>query len=611
MDSNSVFTLDAKIPFNTFFQPPYSNYLTDGDNVQDLKSYLQELSISDQGALVELDNGYFLMLYPVRLKYNAQTPTAIVGFVLNQQAVTDRFTVVSGKLFDEVMLYYQGQPLIGDSIALPDDSAWSGNTVATNDYVAARSDSGVLILLDTVPAGGWYSDLNAYRAIVFAFLCLFMIILIASVILVLRKQYEPIRRMSEKVLSIFPQDILDLDNPNQLQQIEQAFDLIQQQNLLGKEQIKEQINLLHNQTATLKQQVLLLILKGNVSEYLSQQMEELNVHLTGSFFRVFSLSFKHRISEDTLQSIENLSDDEHHYYALQLRANLAIVICSFLLETNANEAKDLLEAIATSQSETSFTIFSGLTVTSFDKIPVSYYSIQAPDQCHDESKRDAAVPESSTSWYHNHSLLLMLNAIRDKNREAAFDQLDQLMDIVAQHYPSALIQRVIMADILSKLLQTSYEIGVPISPEEAGSLSIYTSLTNAHRDLKAILNRMFVKLDQQQAQYESDLSLQIKKYIDDHALEYNCSLNRVAEVFNLPPKQINHYIRLATDQTYKEYELTIRIKKAYELLTESSLSVMQISEAIGYMDVSSFIKAFKNITGITPGAYRKNAGKSE
>ncbi len=116
----------------------------------------------------------------------------------------------------------------------------------------------------------------------------------------------------------------------------------------------------------------------------------------------------------------------------------------------------------------------------------------------------------------------------------------------------------------------------------------------------------FHRLDERNTQISKDLALRIRQYIDQHALEYDISLQKVAESFQLSTKQVNNCLRSSIHQTYKEYELGLRIHKAKELLTRTSLSIVEISQQIGYVDVSSFIKTFKNATGITPAAFRKS-----
>ena len=53
------------------------------------------------------------------------------------------------------------------------------------------------------------------------------------------------------------------------------------------------------------------------------------------------------------------------------------------------------------------------------------------------------------------------------------------------------------------------------------------------------------------------------------------------------------------------YLRCIRINKAKELLENTSFSVMEIAVMVGYSSNSTFTRAFHNITGMTPKAYRE------
>ncbi|MBQ8372294.1 MAG: AraC family transcriptional regulator [Clostridia bacterium] len=68
--------------------------------------------------------------------------------------------------------------------------------------------------------------------------------------------------------------------------------------------------------------------------------------------------------------------------------------------------------------------------------------------------------------------------------------------------------------------------------------------------------------------------------------------------------------RERTGSTPKQLLLEERIKKAKKLLSSSENTVIQIAEAVGFYDVSHFVKTFKKKTGLTPTEYRKEKGLS-
>ncbi len=61
--------------------------------------------------------------------------------------------------------------------------------------------------------------------------------------------------------------------------------------------------------------------------------------------------------------------------------------------------------------------------------------------------------------------------------------------------------------------------------------------------------------------------------------------------FSVPPKR---YIR------------NVKLKKAKTLLRISNKNISEIAYDIGYINVSKFTEAFKNMYGTTPSQYRKN-----
>lgn len=60
-----------------------------------------------------------------------------------------------------------------------------------------------------------------------------------------------------------------------------------------------------------------------------------------------------------------------------------------------------------------------------------------------------------------------------------------------------------------------------------------------------------------------------------------------------------------------DYLTTLRIERACELLTESTLALPQLAERVGYASDVAFAKTFKKRTGMTPTAWRKRAAAPE
>jgi two-component system response regulator YesN len=94
------------------------------------------------------------------------------------------------------------------------------------------------------------------------------------------------------------------------------------------------------------------------------------------------------------------------------------------------------------------------------------------------------------------------------------------------------------------------------------------------------------------------------KYAIEKNFHKNISLKQAAEIVCLSPKYISRIFKEHTGVGFNEYKLELKVKRAKELLSTTELNVNQISDRIGYMNVESFIRIFKRITGCTPTGYR-------
>lgn len=94
-----------------------------------------------------------------------------------------------------------------------------------------------------------------------------------------------------------------------------------------------------------------------------------------------------------------------------------------------------------------------------------------------------------------------------------------------------------------------------------------------------------------------------------HYLEQNyihANATDVARYFGYSVNNINTILKKITNHTLGEMLLTLKMQKASTLLKNTSLSVAEIAEKLGYSDPTSLIRSYKKYFGITPNQYRKS-----
>ena len=82
-------------------------------------------------------------------------------------------------------------------------------------------------------------------------------------------------------------------------------------------------------------------------------------------------------------------------------------------------------------------------------------------------------------------------------------------------------------------------------------------------------------------------------------------LESVSRHFGYSAEHFSRKFHLELGIPYKQYCEKIRQKAILRALDDDGISLTQIAENLGYSDTSSFVRAFRRIHGITPGAYRR------
>ena len=133
---------------------------------------------------------------------------------------------------------------------------------------------------------------------------------------------------------------------------------------------------------------------------------------------------------------------------------------------------------------------------------------------------------------------------------------------------------------------------------------------------KEILQDMFLEIFEDMIvtmneKSETDLPVlsvsSIKKSILKNYTDCSFSIQLIAEQFNVSASYLSQYFKEKTGSTILEYMTNLKIEKAKELLKNETLTLKDISQQIGYIHVSSFIRRFKQVTNITPSEYRKQS----
>ncbi len=166
-------------------------------------------------------------------------------------------------------------------------------------------------------------------------------------------------------------------------------------------------------------------------------------------------------------------------------------------------------------------------------------------------------------------------------------------------------------DNLPFVLSEKLEI---FSADNANYRTIFNKIDNygkanvqCHGKIKSIMYDLVFKLG------EYYLKSHIYNYygVIEQGIEYlekneeqSLSISEIADMCNVSEVYFRKLFKKYSGMTPIEYRTAATIFKAKNYLTQEDLSVSEISDRLGFSEVSYFIKVFKNRVGMTPAKYR-------
>lgn len=106
---------------------------------------------------------------------------------------------------------------------------------------------------------------------------------------------------------------------------------------------------------------------------------------------------------------------------------------------------------------------------------------------------------------------------------------------------------------------------------------------------------------------ENPVIISIRDFIHKNIARENLSVKEIGEYVHLTSTYVCTVFRNETGTTLNQYITQVRMEQAKKLLSETTLSISDISTRVGYSDGNYFGKSFKKYSGRTPSEYREKA----
>ncbi len=193
------------------------------------------------------------------------------------------------------------------------------------------------------------------------------------------------------------------------------------------------------------------------------------------------------------------------------------------------------------------------------------------------------------------------NALLSRNEQNILTSIRNIIGFLEQNQVPLYLARSVCFDLIHMVNQHCQE--TKISP--SSSPLVLSGMETA---------REIIKMLQDWSEQFNGLSLlaaekasihDVLAYIEANCLRCDFSAYETAEYFGMTLPAFSKFFKDATGQNVMDHTIYLRIQKAKELLSSTDLPLKDISEQVGYYNVSSFTRRFKLNQGVTPSEYRK------
>ena len=200
--------------------------------------------------------------------------------------------------------------------------------------------------------------------------------------------------------------------------------------------------------------------------------------------------------------------------------------------------------------------------------------------------------------------------LRDGNSSEIEKQTTRLIQYITDNKMPIFLVRCLCYDILNTIIRRQYALTPYDNDNTLQELNLTRLLEFKTLDeLKTVvlsISAHFCSIVQKNKELAvSGLIKQIEEFISQNYLSSSFSVGMVAEHFKMSQSGLSHYYKKHTQINISEYINNLRMDKAKTLLCDTDIPVNEIVQMIGYFDVSSFTRKFRQYTGYSPGMYRK------
>lgn len=209
----------------------------------------------------------------------------------------------------------------------------------------------------------------------------------------------------------------------------------------------------------------------------------------------------------------------------------------------------------------------------------------------------------------------LLDSIVLADEEKSRDLLNKFIEMIFRHDMAPHEYQLPMVRMLTSVMVKMQETGIALNQIAPDGGSLYEELNGLQINSEIeewFWSRIIGPLigifrDRQNSQYQS-ISEKIIEMIHKH-FDTDITIERCAAELHYNANYLSGVFRKETSLSFREYLATYRLTMAKKWLTETDMTIKEISERLQYINSQNFIRSFRKLEGMTPGQFRESYRK--
>ncbi|HEY5560269.1 MAG TPA: helix-turn-helix domain-containing protein [Clostridiaceae bacterium] len=183
------------------------------------------------------------------------------------------------------------------------------------------------------------------------------------------------------------------------------------------------------------------------------------------------------------------------------------------------------------------------------------------------------------------------------------NELNELLDVIKNsNFPISMIK-----SIYYEIINTTVEVSLKfdIKMKELITLVCSETIEELRTNLLSLYRYIYNDI-QHKGEYQNlDIIEQVLNYINGDYYNSEISLKFLSEKFDISCSYISRMFKERSGKCFADYLNKIRVDQSKSLLSKSKITINEIAINVGYTDVHTYIRNFKNYEQKTPGEYRR------